>query len=140
MFICVRNTSSDIHMLSYTSSISHAQIYIGHIVRSLICPLLTIKFYWGVPFISKVRPNLRVQGPAPGPVMQLRRSILIVTVTARAGRRDARFDSPHSLRLRGIFRPMSNEHVSTWVASVYTVHVTMFPCGSACVYIVHVTS
>ena len=33
---------------------------------------------------------------------------------------------------------MSNEHVSTWTASVYTVNVTMFPRGSACVYIVHV--
>ena len=30
-----------------------------------------------------------------------------------------------------------NEHVSTWTASVYTVHVAMFPRGSACVYIVH---
>ena len=38
----------------------------------------------------------------------------------------------------GLFRPMSNEHVSMWTASVYTVHVTMFPRGSACVYIVHV--
>ena len=33
---------------------------------------------------------------------------------------------------------MSNEHVSTWTASVYTVHVAMFPRGSACVYIAHV--
>jgi len=32
---------------------------------------------------------------------------------------------------------MSKEHVSTWTHSVYTVHVTMFPRGSACVYIVH---
>ena len=33
---------------------------------------------------------------------------------------------------------MSNEHVFTWTASVYTVHVTMFPGGSTCVYIVNV--
>ena len=33
---------------------------------------------------------------------------------------------------------MSNEHVSTWTASVYTIHATMYPRGSACVYIVHV--
>ena len=33
---------------------------------------------------------------------------------------------------------MSNKQVSVWTASVYTVHVTMFPRGSACVYIVHV--
>ena len=31
-----------------------------------------------------------------------------------------------------------HEHVSTWTASVYTVHVKMFPRGSDCVYIVHV--
>ena len=39
---------------------------------------------------------------------------------------------------RGHFRPMSNEHVSTWTASVYTVHVIMFPRSSACAYAVHV--
>ena len=33
---------------------------------------------------------------------------------------------------------MSNEHLSTWSASVYMVHVTVFPRGSACVYTVHV--
>ena len=39
---------------------------------------------------------------------------------------------------RGHFRPMSNEHVSTWTASVHTVNVTVLPhCCSACVYIVH---
>ena len=31
--------------------------------------------------------------------------------------------------LQGIFRPMSNEHVTTWTSSVYTVHVTIFPRG-----------
>ena len=30
---------------------------------------------------------------------------------------------------------MTNEHVSTWTASIYTVHLTILPCGSACVYI-----
>ena len=38
----------------------------------------------------------------------------------------------------GHFQPISNEHVSTWTASVYTVHVIMFPRASACVCIVHV--
>ena len=28
--------------------------------------------------------------------------------------------------------------MSTWTASVYTLHVTMFPRGSVCVHIVHV--
>ena len=33
---------------------------------------------------------------------------------------------------------MSNKHVSTWTASVYMVHVTLFSRGSDCVYNVHV--
>ena len=49
----------------------------------------------------------------------------------------ARFGPPHRLRRQGVFRPMSNDHVSTWIASVYTVHVIMFR-GSATVYVVHV--
>ena len=36
----------------------------------------------------------------------------------------------------GPFRPMGNEHVPTWAAPVYTVHVIMFPRASASVYIV----
>ena len=56
-------------------------------------------------------------------------------VSASDRGRVARFDSPHRLRRQGVFQPISNEHVSTWTASVYTVHVTMFLCGSACVYI-----
>ena len=55
-------------------------------------------------------------------------------------RRDARFGSPHRLRRQGVFRPMSNDHVSTWIASVYTVHVIMFLRDSASVYIVHVVN
>ena len=35
---------------------------------------------------------------------------------------------------------MNNDHVPTWIASVYTVHVIMFLRGSASVYIVHVVS
>ena len=37
-----------------------------------------------------------------------------------------------------VFQPMSNEHVSTWTASNYTVQITMFHRGSACVYVVYV--
>ena len=37
---------------------------------------------------------------------------------------------------QGLFRPMSKEHVPTWIVSVYTVHVIMFPHSSASVYIV----
>ena len=43
----------------------------------------------------------------------------------------ARFGSPHRLRRQGVFRPMSNDHVSPWIACVYTVHVIMFPRGFA---------
>ena len=39
---------------------------------------------------------------------------------------------------QGVLRPMSYDHVSTWLASVCTVHVIMFPRGSASVYTVHV--
>jgi len=33
---------------------------------------------------------------------------------------------------------MSKEHVSTWTATVYMVHVTRFPRGSVYAYIVYV--
>ena len=38
----------------------------------------------------------------------------------------------------GHFWPMIKVHVPTWTVSIYTVHGTIFPRGSACVYIVHV--
>jgi len=46
--------------------------------------------------------------------------------------RGARFDSPGRFRNRAFFDPWI-----TWTASVYTIHVTMFPRGSVCVYIIH---
>ena len=47
-------------------------------------------------------------------------------------------DLEYSLFWSGIFRPVSNKHVSTWTASVYTVQVTLLLYGSACFYTVHV--
>ena len=38
---------------------------------------------------------------------------------------------------RELFRLMSIQHVSTVTATIYTVHVAMFPRGSACIYTVH---
>ena len=38
---------------------------------------------------------------------------------------------------RELFRLMSIQHVSTGTATIYTVHVAMFPRGSACVDTVH---
>ena len=50
---------------------------------------------------------------------------------------EARFDSPGRFRNRD-FYDLSNEHVSTWSASVYTLHVKKIPRGSTCVYFVHI--
>ena len=50
----------------------------------------------------------------------------------------ARFESRMHGKQRELFRLMSIQHVSTETAPIYTVHVDMFPCGSACVYTVHI--
>ena len=52
----------------------------------------------------------------------------------------ARFVSRDTwVKQRELFRLMSNiQYVSTWTATIYTVHGARFPRGSACVYTVHV--